>query len=390
MPRLTGSTRIVALDAANFFVRYHYYLVAFIFSTFLATYVGITYAGVISALSACIGLFVLPLMPDIFRRLGTARSITIIGVTEIIVLILLAVANAPAVIAILSLVMSGLVYCMFLGLDILVESATCDENETGSVRSIFLTVTNISALIATLSIGAILSDDQYAYVFLIAAVVLLPFIFIGATSLPQTSSVAPLGRLHIFDSFRSLLHVPRILRPVLAVHFLLQLYFAWTIFYVPLYLRIYVGLPWHTVSVIMAVSLIPYLIAEIPLGWIADKFWGEKEILIAGCVVLAFGTILLAWPANNDLTVWTILFLIGNTGAAAVEIMTESNFFKRVDGNDGGLISVLRMLRPLAGVVGPFSAAACVLFLSGSSVFLVFAAVLMFGVPIALRVHDTK
>src|SRR5258708_6424889 len=100
MPRLTGSTRIVALDAANFFVRYHYYLLAFIFSTFLASYVGITYAGIISALSAGVGLFVLPLMPDIFRRLGTARSITIIGVTEIIVLILLAVANAPAVIAI--------------------------------------------------------------------------------------------------------------------------------------------------------------------------------------------------------------------------------------------------------------------------------------------------
>ena len=307
--RFFRTTKILAAYSGNFFARYNFYLVAFIFSTFIASYVGITNSGLVAGGASAAAFVALAIMPTIFRRVGTAVVLAGLGAVQVFVLILLAVARAPVVIIVLSILMSCIAYSLFLGLDILLEAMTADEGETGGVRGTFLTITNLSALIATLTLSVILTDDNYYLVFLSAAALLVPFIVIAATGLPRISSVAPAGRTPASETIRAFFATPYSLKPIMGVHLLLQLYYSWSIFYIPLYLHLNAGLSWHVVAIIMAVSIIPYLIIELPLGWIADKFIGEREILIVGTILLGIGTLALAWPASEMLQTAMLLVI---------------------------------------------------------------------------------
>jgi len=47
--------------------------------------------------------------------------------------------------------------------------------------------------------------------------------------------------------------------------------------FTPLYLATEIGLPWTDIGVIIAVGLFAYVLFEYPIGFIADKWIGEKK-----------------------------------------------------------------------------------------------------------------
>lgn len=386
---LSQRSRFLALSAANFFSRYHYYLIAFIISTFLAGFIGESNAGFAIAGANVGAVIALALMPEIFKNFGTKSVLTFLGLAEIVVLLSLAFAHSTALVILLLVLTTATTFSIFLGLDLLVESITTNEGETGSVRGVFLTATNISTLIASLSLAAILTDENYRDVFFAAALVLVPFIMLTIRAFPRLSSTMPAGEHISFRrAIKNVTHIPPALQPVIGAHFLLQLYYAWCSFYFPLYLFQHVGFSWHTIGIVLALSIVPFLVLELPLGWIADHWLGEQEIMIAGFVLLAGTTAALSW-SNGNLIAWVILFMLAACGASAVEIMTETAFFKQVNEKDGSTISLLRMLRPLGGILGPATAGALLLFLPPSLLFLVFGVVLAVGIPLAISMVDT-
>lgn len=388
MPFLKES-RFLALSAANFFSRYHFYLVIFVISSFLASFIGSSQAEFAIAGANAVSVLVLAIAPALFGRFRTHRVLAIFGMVEIAVLVALTLVESASLAVILLVIMTSVTFTIFLGLDVLVEAITTDESKTGEVRGVFLTVSNISTLIATLTLAAILVGPNYGDAFLVAALVLVPFIMLAWGSFPHASHIKPSERISIRSAVQSMFRIPPVLRPILGTHFLLQLGYAWMNFYVTLYLFTYVGFSWHTISLILALSMIPYLILEMPLGWLADRWLGERRILIAG-----FGIIGIATAAGTfvgtSVAAWMALVIVMNIGFAAVEIMSESAFFMRVTDGDGGTMSLLRILRPLASIAGPSIAGLLLIVLSPEYLFIVFGAVLVLGILIAQHVTDFR
>ena len=55
--------------------------------------------------------------------------------------------------------------------------------------------------------------------------------------------------------------------------------------------------------------LLPFLFFQLPLGHLADKKYGEKEILIIGFVVMGATTMLIPYIGTASLIFWAAIYL---------------------------------------------------------------------------------
>jgi MFS family permease len=123
--------------------------------------------------------------------------------------------------------------------------------------------------------------------------------------------------------------------------------------YTPIYLHNTIGFGWGEISIIFTIMLIPFIIFEFPLGKLADKKWGEKEMLIIGFIIMGISTASLVLFDEKNLIVWAIMLFITRIGASISEIMIETYFFKKVDDKDPEIVSMFRTTRPLSFLIAP-------------------------------------
>jgi MFS family permease len=77
--------------------------------------------------------------------------------------------------------------------------------------------------------------------------------------------------------------------------------------------------------------LLPFVFVQFPLGRLADKKWGEKEILSLGFIIVAIATGLISFISGGSMILWMTILFITRIGAATIEIMCDTYFFKKVD-----------------------------------------------------------
>ncbi|MEK7515925.1 MAG: MFS transporter, partial [Patescibacteria group bacterium] len=236
-----------------------------------------------------------------------------------------------------------------------------EENITGRVRAIFLTAWNIAALAAPLLVGALLaSSEAYGHVFLTSAIALVPFlVLLTVRDLPR--GVPP----KLSNIWNTLLCIMRD-RDLFAVtfgHLLLYTFFVWAPFYTPIYLHTELGIPWSDLGWVFSIMLLPYVLIQYPAGLLADRVFGDKELMFAGFVVagLSFAAIGL-FTASTPLIVIICVLFVSRIGSALVEGMTEGHFFRRMSEKDVNAISVFRGIWPLTELTAPIIGSAILIF----------------------------
>jgi MFS family permease len=376
------------LSTANFFARYHHYLIAFIMSTFLSIFFSEVSLGWVIATISTVTALSLVFMPTVFDRSGTRRVLVVFGLIEMATVIALTLAHTALPAAMLFAVQGICAYNIFLGLDLLLEAHTVDEQTTGRFRGLFLVLANISVLLATLTIAYTLTDHNYNDIFLIAAAAVAPFTMLAA-ALPSISKVPGMHTSFKLHTFKEIWNRPSLF-PAMSSHFLLLVYFSWATFYVPLYLYRHIGFSGQDTFLIVTLSILPYILIEYPVGWIADHFIGEKEMALFGYVIMAIGVALISFIESTSFLVWVAVILVADIGGAIVESSTETHFFKKVSVTDSNIISAFRMLRPLSAIIAPIIASIALIYLPFQSIFIVFGVVLLFGLPLVMRMHDTR
>ena len=180
------------------------------------------------------------------------------------------------------------------------------------------------------------------------------------------------------------------LKRIFVSNFLLQFFYSWMVIYIPIYLTQTIGLGWDKVGIIMTIALSAFVLFQYPLGVIADKWLGEKEILTAGFIITAIAGILVAFTYSEKWWVWAVILFISRMGASAIEIMTESYFFKKVDVEDVSAISMFRNTYPLAYIFGPLLATFFVIFIPINYLFLILAIIMLYGLRYSVPLLDTK
>ena len=162
------------------------------------------------------------------------------------------------------------------------------------------------------------------------------------------------------------------------------------IIYTPIYLHEYMMFPWDKIGIIFGIMLLPFVVLDYPLGKLSDKI-GEKKMLLIGFVIIALSTLVIPLIKTNTLLVWSLVLLLTRIGAATIETMSESYFFKYVDVENAEAISFFRNTNPLSFILGPALAIPVLLYTpSFEYIFFVLGSILILGFWITLRLRDVR
>jgi MFS family permease len=380
-------TSLVTLYIIGFIFALRSALPSYINSSFLSQITTENLVGVIYAIVSVLTIAGFFAMPWVLSRLGNFRAVIGLSALNTAFLAVLALAKNPLILLIsfaasyIATTLTG--YCF----DVFVEHYSRNV-ETGRIRSVYLTAMNLAWLFAPLIAGLIAGEGAFQKVFLVSAFIMAIVVFISAFSLRDFKDTR-------YKHFRLLDTVKEIadnkdVRSITMTNFLLQIFYSWMVIYTPIYLNQYLGFNWQQIGIIFTIMLVPFVLIQAPLGWLADKKMGEKELLCAGFLIMAISTAVLTFLTSNSLILWGVMLFITRVGAAVIEVMAETYFFKKINTENANLISVFRMVTPTAYIIGPLLATWFLSYFGMSYIFIVLGILMLLGIKYSLAIEDTK
>ena len=299
----------------------------------------------------------------------------------------LIVVRNPILAAIYFLIHLEAIALIYFNFDIFMESATKDEGKTGEIRAAYLTMANITIVLAPLVISFILVNNNYSLVYLFSALLLLPlYKLIKKLKTAKTGSIKHIRLVETILDYRK----DRDLYNISMSGFLLQSFYAFMVIYTPIYLVKHIGFSWSEIGVMFTIMLLPFVFFELPVGELADRRYGEKEFLTIGFIIMGLCTLVMSFLTYKSFIAWTIILFLSRVGASFVEITTESYFFKHVDQDKTDIISFFRISRPVSFIIVPLVFALSLQFISFQYIFTIVGAFMIIGTHYSLALHDTR
>lgn len=372
----------------GFFLALQTALPAYINSSFIEQrFFSENLVGFLYVIGALFTIISLLKMPWLLKKIGNFNTTLVIIATITIILSILAFSQNTSLILLSFILYLTLSTTISFNLDIFLEHHSNDNN-TGKIRGSYLTLINLAWLFSPLLVSFVLSNGDYWKIYLISALISLPFIFLLFLGVKNFKD--PIYNLPPFlRTFKKIKNNEN-LHKIFVIKFLLHFFYAWMVIYTPLYLHKYIGFDWQIIGIIFTIMLLPFILFQFPLGKLADKKWGEKEMLSCGIVILSLTTIILSFLSIPIFWIWTIILFFTRIGASIIEVASESYFFKQVDSGDANLISFFRIANPLAYSIAPLIAFFILLFLDFCYLFLVLGIIMLFGLKYALTLKDTR
>jgi MFS family permease len=369
----------------------HWSVVTYINSTFLEQFIGTSAVGTLYTIGSAFTIVAFLAISRVLDELGNYQLTIGLAIAEILVLVGMAVSGDMRLVIPLFVVHHAIVPLLLFNLDVFMEGMIGhSERHTGGKRGLLLTVMSIAGALAPLLAGFLVGDatPRFFLAYIVSALFMLPFIWIIIKNLkrfkdPVYKRIDILSSLHYFWKRSAL-------RYVFCAHFLLQLFFSWMVIYTPLYLSKVIGFGWSEIGFIIFFALLAYVILEYPIGEIADRYLGEKEMMATGFLIIAISTVWLAFISTAALVPWMVTMFLSRVGASLVETTSESYFFKHTEGSDANIIGFFRITRPLAYMVGALIGSALLLSVTFQGLFMILGLLMLLGIPFALILKDTR
>jgi MFS family permease len=330
-------------------------------------------------------LFSLFTIRPIIRYVGKARLLYLsLGLTILSLALLthLPASWLPVAILLLVLMFDNVTW---VTLDIILESFSSD-GMSGRIRGMHLTILNIGILSAPYASTGVLDRFGYEGIFFI---MLLGYIaiFLVALVFLRNDNGSFRERLNPERAFRRMLREKDLLR-IYLVSLSLEFFYALMTIYTSLRM-LEIGFSWHEMGVVFTMMLLPFVLFQYPLGAFADQKVGEKEMLIGSLILIMLSTGALYFLGIHSVLAWGAALFLTRVGAAAIEVLRDSYFYKQVDGDDMEIIAFFRTARPVAGLFGAAISAWMLVFLPIESVFLLVAAFFLPIIVSTLFLKDT-
>ena len=372
---------------SNIFIAFHYALIVYVNSTFLSNFFSETQVSSLYIIGSIVNTILLLLASRILEKLGIYRFAVSCIVIEFLAVLGLAVFDSTFFIGLFFLTHLVTISLLLFNMDMFIEDVSKDETLTGSIRGTYLTITNITIVIAPSLVALLLFKNVYALVYLASCSFLIPlYYFFRRLRNVETPIVQHIKiRETLSEYVRN-----KNLYNILISNFLLQLFYAYMIIYVPLYLEKYIGFSWSEIGIMFTIMLLPFVLFELPVGELADDKYGEKEFLTVGFVIMGLATIFLSFLTVKIFWMWATILFITRIGASFVEISSESYFFKQVNPEKSDVISFFRINRPISFIVAPLLATITLEFISFQYIFILVGTLMILGTKYSLAITDTK
>lgn len=362
-------------------------LPVYINSSYLAGYAGEQAVGLLFSASSVLAILAFFMMPRFLTTFGNYALLFLMIFFLALASFELATIATPIIILLLFIPYKTITSSISFPIDAFIERHSEDKN-TGTTRGIFLTFSILAFLLAPLIVGSVMENGDYWKIYLLSTALLmvaLVILFLGFRHYRDPEYV----RAPVREVIRRFLG-NRDVRTIFWVSVLLRSFIAFMIIYVPLYLHEHIGFTWSEISLILTAMLVPGVILTVPVGRLADKRFGEKELLIVGFIIAGTSVMILPFIENSF---FAFLFTIvsAHIGTTLVEITSESYFFKHVEETDADMIGFFRNARPIAYFVVPLAASLYLLFFPMQYIFFAFGALFtLLGLPVGFRLRDTR
>lgn len=322
-------------------------LVIYIASSYFKEVSGRDEVGIFYVVTYILFLITLLNLHKVVRLIGKTRILHLAFSGQILVilgLIFIPLAPVKLLLMVLFLLFDQI---LLISLDILLESVTKDD-ATGRTRGAHLTILNIGFIFGPKISTLLLASFNFTVVFAVVLVFKVIALAIGYFRLGRINHChmprETVGKL-VLKAMRN-----KDVRRIYYISYALESFYALMIMYSPIYLHS-IGLSLAQIGTIFTIMLVPFLFFEYPIGWLADKELGEKEMIIFFLSWMALAT---AWVYTIDRPIvwmWALALFATRLGAAAMEILRDSYFYKKITEDDVDLIDFYRTARPVAYVV---------------------------------------
>jgi len=362
--------KIKLISFISFLMGFSYAFFLYVMSSYFKIASGMENVGVFYLIAYAITLICFLNLHKIVRKFGKS-DIFHFSLLGKVVIILFLLFNVPSWAGI-ALVIAYIIFnnLEVVSLDIILESYSSDRM-SGRIRGKFLTILNAGFLLAPFLSTLMLEEYGYYGVFLALLILNLIIFLIGILNLKRVNHRF-MDDLTVKDIIKKTSGRKNI-RKIFYISFVLEFFYALMTIYTPIYL-IDLGMSWERIGIIFTVMLLPFVILQYPMGILADKKTGEKEFLIAA----------------KNIVIWSVILFSTRIGAALVELLRDSYFYKRIDGRDVDLINIFKTAMPAAYICASIISAIALLFFSVKIVFILVGLVVLSALWPAFRLKDNK
>lgn len=375
------------LFVTNIFISFHYALIIYINSSFLSKFFTETQVSYLYIIGSILDTILLLNASKILQKLGNYRFIVATITIELISTIGLMFGTNAFLVSLSFLIHVFTVSLLLFNMDVFVEGASLDETKTSSIRATYLTLTSIAIVIAPTIVSFLVLDDSYTYVYLLSSLFLIPLYYLVSKfkKIKSENIVHIKIRETIAEYIKN-----KDLYNIFICQAILQLFYAYMVIYVPIYLSKYIGFSWSEIGVMFTIMLLPFVLFELPVGELEDFQYGEKEFLTIGFIIMGLATIFISFMTAKEFWMWTAILFISRIGASFTEISSESYFFKNVDKNKTNVISFFRISRPISFIIAPLLATLVIQFIPFQYVFIFIGMIVLYGTRHSMALKDTK
>lgn len=277
-------------------------------------------------------------------------------------------------------------YLTTVVLDIILESYS-EDRRSGRIRGFHLMIINLGFLLGPYLSTNILEEYSYFGLFFLSMVINMFIFVIGLIGL-RGENYKFVDRLTVKDLVKKIF-VNKDLMRIYWISFVLEFFYALMVVYTPLYL-LSLGFAWDKIGIVFTFMLLPFVFFGYPAGLIADRKIGEKEMIVFALVLMSFSTASIFFISSGSLWIWGGILFATRVGAALVETLRDSYFYKKIDARDMDIISFFRTARSVAYILATAFSALLLFFFSVKMIFLFVALVVALALYPALTLVDNE
>ncbi|MCB9806266.1 MFS transporter [Candidatus Nomurabacteria bacterium] len=356
-------------------------------SSFLGEFVQESSIGIVFSIASIVTIIGFFYIRKVLRKIGNYKTTILMIFLELATLLLMAFVDVGSVVIIAYIIGFTCRSLIYFNLDVFLENMTSNES-TGGIRGIFLTSLNMAFLIGPFIASLVMKDHDFWKIYLISSFLLLPVLYILIRYLRRFED-STYEHVDIFKTAKRVYDHCNFYG-IFVSAFLLRFFYSWMVIYTPIYLNQHIGFSLSETTMIIGIALIPFVLLEALLGWLADKKVGEKEILTAGFIITAGATAIMSFVSLPNIILWSAILFTTRIGASMIEVMTETYLFKKIDSEDIDVLSLFRMVRPVAYIFGPLLASFLLTFIDFKYLFLILGSIVLYGIRYSLAIRDTR
>lgn len=382
------SSSLTAVYLATFFYAIHYALTLYVESSFLGKFLPSESIGLMFTTAAFASIVILFNLPPLLRKFGNYNLLIAAAISEAIALLFLAAMPTKEVVIFFFVAHQVFLNIIYFSLTVFLESFSKDET-TGNSHGFFLNIVSMAVLAGPFIASNLVTNGSYQKIYALSGLLVLPILFIVGKYLRNFTDHSYTG-VSFTQTIVTILREKN-LRNVFIVQFLLQFFYGVMVIYTPIYLNTEVGVPMSQIlGIIMPIALLPFIIFPYILGNLADKKYGEKEILFTGFLIIILSTAALSFIDSTVALVWAIALLLTRVGATFIETMAEVYFFKQIDASGTHIISFFRNMSSFSYLISPVIASAFLSVFDYRFIFLGLSIVMLIGLRYSFILKDTK